>query len=731
MSRLVIISNRLPVNILTKNDELEIQPSVGGLATGLNSFYKSYDSIWLGWPGISDNKIKGKKEIIYEKLIKERCYPVFLSNKDITDYYYGFSNKTIWPLFHYFTQFTTYSEAQWEAYKRVNQKFLKTLSGIIKPNDIIWVHDYHLLLLSRLIKKKFPESRIGFFLHIPFPSYEVFRLIPWRKEIIDGMLGADLIGMHTFDYVRHFLSCVRRLLGHEHVFNLVSTDKRIVKADSFPMGIDYDRFSKAQIEDKNFSIKKSRKSKSKIISDKLKDYKVIISVDRLDYTKGIPERLRAFDRFLEKYPEYCGKVVLVMVAVPSRTNVKEYIDLKREVDELTGKINGKYGTINWMPILYLYRSLPFQQLLTLYKVSDIALVTPLRDGMNLVAKEYLATKTDKKAVLILSDMAGAAIELGEAIIVNPNNKEEIADAIKEAIEMPDDIKSESCTLMQNRLKRYNVEKWAKDFVETTIGTKKIQNEHTAKKLPVAIKNEIIKKFGAASKRVIFLDYDGTLVSFKKNPKSAKPDKQVMDLLQELSSHPDNQVVIISGREKESLFRWFGEFNLIIIAEHGTWKKDPGRAWEMCDALKNDWKREIRPIMEMYVDRTPGSFIEEKSFSLAWHYRESHPDLKSVRSWELKDALINFTTNLNLEILEGSNVIEIKNVGSNKGKAALRTLENIEYDFILAIGDDWTDEYLFSALPKDAYTLKVGYHPSHARYSLESVDDVRILLKKLL
>ena len=725
MDRLLIVSNRMPINVAKREGSLRFLPSVGGVATGLSSFYKLYQSLWMGWPGISMEKIRMDEiEEIGEKLIDEDCYPVFLSQHDVENYYYGFCNKTIWPLFHHFPLYTSYSKSFWETYKRVNRTFCDAVVKVAQPDDIIWVHDYQLMLLPGLIRERLPEARIGFFLHIPFPSFEVFRLLPWRKEIIEGFLGADLIGFHTNDYVLHFLDSVHRLLGCEDAFGQISAGNRVIKVDVFPMGIDYKRFATAVQElEVQKGIERIRK--------KMGDRRIILSIDRLDYTKGIAQRLEAFDLFLEKNPRYKENVTLILVAVPSRTGVERYAQLKNRVDELVGRINGKHGTIGWVPIWYLYRFQPFHSLVALYNVADAALVTPMRDGMNLIAKEFVATKADGKGVLILSEMAGASKELGEAIIVNPNNQEEVAQALKEALTMPEEEQIERNRIMQKRLQRYNVVRWGTDFMDALSSIKKVQLELSVRKLTQETQKKLIRCYSESDNNIILVDYDGTLVPFAEKPQKAKPDEELLGMLNELGKNPKNEVVIISGRDRYTLDKWFGSRNLSLIAEHGVWIKDRGKSWETIEPLRDDWKEQMRPVLEWYEDRTPGSFIEEKDFSLVWHYRKAEPQLASIRARELKDALLQLTANLNLGVLEGSKIIEIKSVGINKGRAALHWLSKNTWDFILAIGDDWTDEDLFAVLPDSAYSIKVGLSPSKARFNLDSVAEVRLLLKQLV
>lgn len=734
MSRLIFVSNRLPVSISKKKNDISVEPSVGGLATGMKTFYKTHDSLWFGWPGINQSKISSaERKIIDEKLLKEKCKPVYLSKHDLNQYYYGFSNKTLWPLFHYFNQFTEYREDMWKSYKKVNEFFAKELLKEIREDDIVWVHDYHLFLLPQLIRKKFPKISIGFFLHIPFPSYEVFRLLPWRNELLKGVLGADLIGFHTYDYQRHFMSSVRRLLGYDEHFNQIHVDHREVVVDAFPMGIDYDRFHNMAIE----VLKKSSQRKSSIkrlideTQEKSEYNKLILSMDRLDYSKGIPARLEAFERFLERNKNYHERVSMILLAVPSRTNVDSYRELKRTVDEMVGRINGDFGTINWTPIRYFYRSLPFEQIVELYVHSDIALVTPIRDGMNLIAKEYLASKTEGDGVLILSEMAGSVKELGEALIVNPNDTNNIVDSIEEALKLTPAQQKERNKNMLERLRRYDVVKWATDFMDKLKENKQKQLQLENKRLDPEMVEKIIDNYQTSSKRMLLLDYDGTMIPYKKDYSKAGPDRELKKILEPLSEDPKNCTVVISGRDKETISKWFTDFRICSIAEHGVWIRDKSMEWEMIEPLRNEWKEDIRPLFQHFVDRTPGSFIEEKNYSLVWHFRKTDPGLGTIRSRELKDELISLTTNLNLEILEGSKVIEVKSLGINKGRAVRKKLPDENWDFILAIGNDWTDEYLYEVLPSSAYTINVGFRNTHARYCIESVKDVRDLLRKIV
>ena len=729
-NKTIIVSNRLPLQISVENNDVKVSPSVGGLATGMKSVHQEGDSLWIGWSGLTEEEVNPKIQSQIDQAAKnEKCLAINLTEKELNDYYYGFSNRTIWPLFHYFMEYTKFDEQEWMGYKKVNEKFAEKILENLEDGDTVWVHDYQLLLVPGIIKKNKPKVTIGFFLHIPFPSYEVFRTLPWRESLLQGMLGADLLGFHTYDYERHFLSSVSRILRYETQFNEITLKNRLVKVDSFPMGIDYEKFEQAALE--HYEKTQEQKSELQVRLDQHLETtpgsKMILSIDRLDYTKGIANRIRAFEHFLEKYPEFKEKVRLIMLAVPSRSNVPQYQKLKREIDELVGRINGKFSTVSWTPIWYFFRSMPFDNLIDLYTSCDIALLTPRRDGMNLVAKEYVATRTDLSGVLILSEMAGAAHEMNEALIINPNNYDQIADALKQAYEMPlIEQKSRNRTI-QKRLKRYGIKKWSSEFIKALEATKVNHISKKAKQLDERTKTYITEQLNNATNKILFLDFDGTLVNFQDDPEKVAPDQDVYEIIEKLKNK-NCDVVIISGRDKEFLNTHFGDKNITLIAEHGLWLKKKNEDWETTENVKKNWMSSIRPVIESFVDRTPGTFMEEKNYSLAWHYRKSDPELGGQRANELSNVLKDLSSNHDLSVLNGNKVIEIKNSGVNKGRAATKQLTK-KYDFIFAIGDDWTDEYMFRELPDETFTVKVGLQKTDAEYYVEDTAEVKKLLKK--
>lgn len=731
--RVIVVSNRLPFTIKSNDGKLSFSESVGGLATGLRAYLTSSsldpgiasDYVWIGWPGssIAPQYRADVKEIA---LREHNSFPVFLEEQEIESFYQGFCNKTLWPLFHYFPAQTRYEQQHWQQYVHVNESFCDTILDLAKEGDLIWIHDYHLLLLPQLLRQRNPDLNIGFFLHIPFPTFEIFRLLPgkWRRALLEGLLGADLVGFHTFDYLQSFLRCTLRILGLENQMGQLSLNDRIVRAASFPMGIDFRKFHDAARQP---SVEKERKNFSAVFGNR----KTVLSVDRLDYSKGIAKRLEGFETMLENHEEWREKVTLLMVVVPSRVGIDDYDLMKKQIEEIVGRVNGKFGTIDWTPVIYQYKSFSFEELTAMYSASDVALVTPLRDGMNLVAKEYIASRVDSTGVLILSEMAGAAKELGEAIIINPNNREEIAEALLDALLMPVEEQVRRNTIMQRRLRRYDVVRWASDFLRALVHTRTSREEYYGKVLRSRDRKQVLESYCASQRRLILTDYDGTLSPFFIYPHAAKPSMEVVTALRTLASEARNMIVLISGRDKSTLDKWFGDLPIGLVAEHGIWIRDAGADWHMPKLIGNDWKPRILPMLENYADRLPGAFVEEKEYSVVWHFRAADPEAAKQLAQELTDDLLTFTKNTDVQILQGNKIIEVRSAGVHKGNAALHFLRQAAFDFVLALGDDWTDEDLFPVLPENAISIRVGIGRTRARFNLRNPHEAVRLLDDLV
>jgi len=730
MGKNIIVSNRLPIRVSKLNNSFEFTTTTGGLATGMKSFHSENNSLWIGWPGIGIDEIDNNVWDTLNTSLKEGgFYPVNLNNSEINDFYFGLPNKCLWPLFHYFIEYSVFSKAHWETYVAINQKFAAAVLENISAGDTVWIHDYQLLLCPKIIKDLRPDVTVGFFLHIPFPSFEIFRTFPEREALLEGVLGADLIGFHTYDYQRHFLSSVKRILRLEVNFNKITLGIREIVVNTFPMGIDYEKFNvaaKVQLTKKN-----SRKSELKKQIERhkkaSKNSKLILSIDRLDYTKGVINRIKAFEMFLKSHPQYLEKVRLIMLTVPSRSNVPEYKQLKRDTDEIVGRVNGEFATVNWTPIWYYYRSMSFEDLIDLYSNADIAMITPIRDGMNLVAKEYVATRINNDGVLILSEMAGASKELFQALVVNPFDINSMSEAIYKALNMPLEEQQQRNISMRKRLSRYTVQRWADDFMSALNTEPQNMDNNPILHIDPSVSNEILKAYKTAKNRLLLLDYDGTLVEFNEKPNLAIPSPQLLKTIEKLIQQPNTDVVIISGRDQLFLDKWFGKMKLTLVAEHGYFIKN--EKWTEKLNNNKEWIQNLLPIFNSFTDRTPGTFVEEKQNSLVWHYRKTDPELANNRAVELKTVIKSLAPE-SISLMDMDKAIEITNSQFNKGTAVSDIISKKNYDFTLCIGDDVTDENMFINLNEEAYSLKVGKKTTAAKYYIKNPVEVKKLLKLL-
>lgn len=754
MARLIIVSNRLPMSLHAKADgTYALSQNVGGLATAIGPYHKSHhDCLWVGWSGI-DPKTRSKEEIdkISDEFVSNRCIPVFLDQAEIDGYYAGYSNDTLWPLFHDFAHEAKFDSSTWKVYQEVNQKFADTMADMVNPDDTVWIQDYHLMLLPALLRARFPKLKIGWFLHIPFPSPEIFHQLPNGKDLLEGLMGADLLGFHTEDFCMNFLASVRSLLhtevdkdGRIPVQN--GNSQRFVTVDAFPIGIDYGLYrrnahsslaqamrhgieavsgkrtrrvstsltaeSEAAVEaGETWStyteddLSEVRLAQSAAAKRGTKGNKVVVSVDRLDYTKGLPERLRAFDLMLSRYPEWVGHVTYYLLATPSREDVETYRQLKDQVDQLVGEINGKYSLLSWTPIHYITRSLPIKPVCGIYTAGDVALVTPLRDGMNLVAKEYLASRDGRDGALVLSDECGAARELTDAFIVNPYDTEAVCEALHSALEIGSGEAKRRNAAMQARLKYRTASLWSTEFLSTL---RQVSDPRMAdRRLQSAQRDLLVHQWGQSGRKLVLCDYDGTLTQLVRTPGRAKPTRRLLALLRQVGSIPDVDLYIVSGRTQETMEEWFGDLPVGLIAEHGAWRSEPvasdaassKRTWKRAKGMPDpeEWRPIIETIMNKSVARVPESFIEHKSTDLAWHYRMSDQKLAKDQRERLVAELEKICPQYDLMVMRNAKVIEVCPANVSKGQAVDPLLRSGCYDFVLALGDDTTDETMFASV----------------------------------
>jgi trehalose 6-phosphate synthase/phosphatase len=720
-ARVLIVSNRLPVTVRPGDQGFEIEPSSGGLATGLRSPHEQGSGWWIGWPGLGEPLSEADQEALTGRLAEQRLAPLFLSQEELTRYYDGFSNQFIWPVFHYLTGQVPYRTRDWPAYREVNRRFADRVVEHYREGDLVWIHDYQLMLVPEMVRARLPTARIGFFLHIPFPSEEVFRTLPHREDLLRGLLGADLIGFHTTVYLRHFVAALLLLLGLPTQVDRVQVEGRPVQLGVFPMGVDAGRIARVAEEPGLGEEVAKVRAGSEF---------TLVAIDRLDYTKGVPQRLLAYEALLQRHPELHGRVKLVNLAVPSRGEVPAYREFRREVNGIVGRINGAFATPAWVPLHYMYRGLPERDVVALYRAADVMLVTPIRDGMNLVAKEYVAARTDLRGVLVLSEYAGASAELVEAVSANPYDVDGAAEAYYAALTMPVAEQERRMRGLRSRVMGHDVYRWGETFLRV-LAELPAPGPGPADQDPAQL-DAVVPAIVGARRLVLLLDYDGTLVPTALSPELALPDDDLIELLRRLGARRRTEVHLLSGRTKGFLDRWFGSLPIHLHAEHGSFSRGPGKAhWHRRDHPAPQWQEAVRPILADFARRTPRALVEVKEAGLAWHWRAADPDIGDRQANELAMHLGQLLGNQPVELLRGDYVLEIRPHGVHKGiVAAELAAEHLPEATLVAAGNDRTDEDLFSALPPAAITIAVGDHPSRARYRVRDVWELRKLLARL-
>jgi trehalose 6-phosphate synthase/phosphatase len=718
--RILIASNRLPISVRRTGGNLTVEASTGGLATGLAGVHGNAESVWIGWPGHSERLTPEETESLARDYRERHVRPVDLTADEVDRYYERFCNGVLWPLFHYLIGQLPLEVEGFDLYEAINRRFADAIVAEYRQGDLIWVHDYQLMLVPRMVRERLPDAAIGYFHHIPFPSSDVFRTLPFRDELLRGLLGADAIGFHVAAYVRNFASSALLRLGVPTDVDRIRWDDRTVRIGVFPMGVDaasFDRMGRSP--EVLAEVERLRRPD---------DVRLFVGIDRLDYTKGIPRRLLAFERLLRDHPELRERVRLIQVAVPSRQNVDAYQDYRAQVDGIIGRIHGAFATPNWVPINYIFRALPVTEVVCLYRAADVMLVTPIRDGMNLVAKEFVASRADEDGVLVLSEFAGADSELAESVHVNPFDTAEMAGAFHRAVVMPREERRTRMRALRRRVLRFDVHRWTR----LCLGTLQRAADERPERVRVSAADEMARLTDLMRKArslVLLLDYDGSLVPFAPIPDLAAPDPELLALLRALSGRPATEVHLVSGRKRDDVERWFSHLPIFLHAEHGLWHRAPGESGE-ARVIDSAWKERVLPILLEYADRTPGALVEEKPAGLAWHFRMADPQYGPGQANELRKHLTELLSNTPVEILGAHHVIEVRPHGVNKGAVVSSVVARAPDALIVAIGDDATDEDMFAALPQFSASVRVGPGDSRAAFRVSGVDDVRALLRAL-
>ena len=711
---IVVASNRLPFSVSRNAKGLERRRSPGGLVSALEPVLRKLGGTWIGWPGL---ELRNGEELP-DNGEAYRIAPVHLGESEVSRYYHGFSNRTLWPLLHSMTERVRFDNRDHAVYEQVNDRFAETIVECAEGAGLLWIHDYHLMLAPRRIREHISEIPLGFFLHVPFPPYDIFRLLPWDRELLQSLLACDLIGFQVRGYAQNFLDCVERTLGarvHRDSM-MVEYGDRTTHVEAFPIGTEFGAFETLATNAPQ--------------QPETQRERVVLGADRLDYTKGIPERMRAFARLLELHPEHREKVVLLQLAVPSRSQVAEYRELKSEIDELVGNINGRFATASWSPIRYLYRSFKQERLAAIYRDADVALVTPLRDGMNLVAKEFVACQVDDPGVLILSRLAGASDTMREALLVNPYDIDGTAEAIHRALTMDEDERSSRVAALRRRERRDDLDAWTRSFIDSArvsrAAVQPMSDEDFSNWL-----DGFLKRYRLA----LFLDYDGTLTPLRDHPDQAKLSPGMRKALEACAERDDTDISIVSGRSLEGIRKMVDEPNLTFAGNHGLEIDGPNIDLFRHEDLVHYGERAEDLARDLERIAIEGAWTETKGPTLTFHYR-AVPEHEREKIISEAHSII---SSAGYQPRNAHCAVEARPpIGWDKGRAVLHILRArygpswSEAVRVIYVGDDQTDEDAFRFLAGLASTFRVGSPdtPTAATRRLPNVSAVQALLSWL-
>ncbi|XP_058104020.1 alpha,alpha-trehalose-phosphate synthase [UDP-forming] 5-like isoform X1 [Magnolia sinica] len=777
--RMIIVGNQLPLRVHRRADD-----------SGWN-FSWDEDSLLLQLKdGLGEDV-----EVIYVGCLKEeidpseqddvsqtlldtfKCLPAFLPPDLLSKFYHGFCKQQLWPLFHYMLPLSPdlggrFDRSLWQAYVSVNKIFADKVMEVISPDDdFVWVHDYHLMVLPTFLRKRFNRVKLGYFLHSPFPSSEIYRTLPVRDELLRALLNADLIGFHTFDYARHFLSCCSRMLGlaYQSKRGYIGLDYygRTVSIKILPVGIHMGQLQSVL----NLPETESRVAE---LRDQFQGRTVLLGVDDMDIFKGISLKLLAMEQLLIQHPDWLGKVVLVQIANPARGRGRDVEEVQSETFSMVKRINKQFGKPGYEPVVLIDSRLQFYERIAYYVIAECCLVTAVRDGMNLIPYEYIICRQGnekldetlqlnpsvlKKSMLVVSEFIGCSPSLSGAIRVNPWNIDSVAEAMDSALVMSESEKQLRHEKHYRYVSTHDVGYWARSFLQDLertcqdhvrrrcwgigfgLGFRVIALDPNFRKLSV---EHIVSAYKRSKNRAILLDYDGTMMPQTSLNKTPNPNH--ISILSSLCRDPRNVVLLVSGRDKETLSEWFSPCEKLgIAAEHGYFMRLKHDAeWETCVPVVDfDWKQIAEPVMKLYTETTDGSTVETKQSSLAWHYQYADPDFGSCQAKELLDHLESVLANEPVSVKSGQHIVEVKPQGVNKGLVAERLLSmmcerGMLSDFILCIGDDRSDEDMFEVIANamagpslspvaEVFACTVGQKPSKAKYYLEdSAEIVRML-----
>lgn len=780
VDRVIIVANQLPIKAKRRPDNVGWSFSWDEDSLLLHIKDGLPDDMEVIYIGSLRVEVDSSEQDDVSQLLLDRfkCVPAFLPPDILAKYYHGFCKQHLWPLFHYMLPFSAshggrFDRSWWEAYVAANKIFSQKVIEVINPDDdYVWIHDYHLMVLPTILRRRFNRLRMGFFLHSPFPSSEIYRTLPVREEILKALLNADLIGFHTFDYARHFLSCCSRMLGLEYQSKRgyigLEYFGRTVGIKIMPVGIHMGQIeSVLKLADKEWRLEE--------LKQQFAGKTVLLGVDDMDIFKGVNLKLLAMEQMLNQHPKWRGKAVLVQIANPARGKGKDLEEIQAEIQASCKRINDNFRQPGYEPIIFIDRPVSLSERAAYYTAAECVVVTAVRDGMNLTPYEYIVCRqgisgsdstsdsnAPKKSMIVVSEFIGCSPSLSGAIRVNPWNVEATAEALHEAISMPDAEKHLRHEKHYKYVSTHDVAYWSHSFFQDlertckdhfrrrcwgiglSFGFRVVALDPNFRKLSI---DAIVSAYSRARNRAILLDYDGTVMP--QTTISKIPSQEVISIFNRLCGDVQNTVFLVSGRGKDSLGKWFSPCkNLGIAAEHGYYLRWPSDGeWKMC-GQSNDfgWMQLAEPVMQLYTESTDGSYIENKESAIVWHHRDADPSFGSGQAKEMLEHLESVLANEPVAVKSGQFIVEVKPQGVSKGLVAEKIFASMtergqQADFVLCIGDDRSDEDMFEIIADamnngvlssntSVYACTVGQKPSKAKYYLDDTSDVIMMLEAL-
>ena len=665
--RLVIASNRLPFRVEYGRGRVTLRPTTGGLASALSAVHQQGQNLWIGWPGDCSGLDAAGQVEMSDIFTRQRVVGVPLSGRELIDYYDGVCNAALWPVLHYQLDRLPLSLPPFESYRAVNERFAETIVEQYQPGDLIWIHDYHLLLAPAMVRRRIPDARIGFFLHTPFPAADVFRVLPSRRELLEGVLGSTAIGFQTSADAANFAAAVSALTDYAIDGGTAVGDGRRIGFGAYPIGIDARRLRSGERPTRRFARAGCR---------------LFVGVDRLDYTKGIPLRLAAFERLLAANHALHGKVQLVQVAVPSREHVPSYANLKREVEALIARVNVRFGTPAWTPVRYVAESLPPADLAALYRAADVMLVTALRDGMNLVAKEFVSAREDEDGVLILSELTGAAGELPDAILVNPYSVDALVSAMLQALEMDREERRQRMSALRLHLSGRTVDAWMDRFTAAVTAAAGGGVNRSADAARI-VRASIDRGVGLS----LAVPFEGVLVADAQDAARSGPDPDLLSALRDLTSRSGITVHLMTGVDRDTVDGWFDSLPAVLWTEHGLWRREAeGRRWRRTQWTTAEWMDDVRELMQQFVARTPGAFVVERAHALAWRFDRADPTVGRSQAQMLAALLRDAAGPLGYEVTALPHVVEVRASGLSIARTVQKIIDMSQASQVVFVGD---------------------------------------------